>query len=374
MVTIKYDVCIVGAGIIGLAHAVIAVEKGLSVLIVEQEQQSYGASVRNFGLIWPIGQPPGELYERALKSRNKWVEMSEKAGLWAFQNGSIHVAHKHDEFEVLNEYHSKFGNETRLLNAEEVMKISPHVNPNNLLGGLYSSTEVNVDPKKAIYALGYWLSIQQNCDIRFGVKTLAVETGYIHTTQGSFQANQIYICNGADFLSLYPKVFAESGLIKSKLQMMRSRSQPIDFKLGPTICGGLTLRHYASFEQCESLEQLKVRVADKMQDYDKWGIHVMVSQNRENELVIGDSHEYGLSFDPFDKEDINKLIIDYMKTFLTVERLDIKETWHGVYAKLPGKTEFVNIPEPGVKIINGFGGAGMTFSFGYAIEEIDRLI
>lgn len=374
MVTLKYDVCIVGAGIIGIAHAVLAIEKGLSVLIVEQEQLSYGASIRNFGLVWPIGQPQGHLFDRAMKSREKWVEMAEKAGFWALENGSLHVAHKHDEFEVLKEYHSKFGYKTNLLTPSEVLKISPHINQTNLIGGLFSQTEVNVDPKKAIYALCHWLSIQKNCEIKFGVKTLAVETGMIHTTVGSYHADQIYICNGADFLSLYPKVFEKSGLIKSKLQMMRTRPQPSDFKLGPTVCGGLTLRHYASFEQCETLNQLKVRVADKMYEYDRWGIHVMVSQNRENELVIGDSHEYGLSFDPFDKDEINTLILNYLKTFMHIEPIEIKETWHGIYAKLPGQTEYEYSPEPGVKIINGFGGAGMTFSFGYAIEEIDRLI
>ena len=46
------------------------------------------------------------------------------------------------------------------------------------------------------------------------------------------------------------------------------------------------------------------------------------------------------------------------------------ETWHGVYAKNPEGTEFVVEPMDGVKIITGFGGAGMTFSFGYASEEV----
>lgn len=156
--------------------------------------------------------------------------------------------------------------------------------------------------------------------------------------------------------------------------MMRSKSQPIDFRLGPTLCGGLTLRHYESFAQCESLEQYKNRISTQLPDYDKWGIHVMVSQNRENELIIGDSHEYGFSFDPFDKEDINQWILSYMRTFLNLDKLELKETWHGIYAKLPGSTEFVATPMSNVKIINGFGGAGMTFSFGYAMEEINGLL
>ena len=45
------------------------------------------------------------------------------------------------------------------------------------------------------------------------------------------------------------------------------------------------------------------------------GVHVMVSQNGRSELTIGDSHEYGEVHDPFDKQEINQLILDYLKSF-----------------------------------------------------------
>jgi glycine/D-amino acid oxidase-like deaminating enzyme len=104
----------------------------------------------------------------------------------------------------------------------------------------------------------------------------------------------------------------------------------------------------------------------------RWGIHVMMAQNGLGELVIGDSHEYGLTPDPFDKEEIDRLILDYLATFARAPDLRVAARWHGIYPKLTdGRTELVLQPEPNVTIINGLGGAGMTLSFGLT-EEVVR--
>ena len=52
------DIAIVGAGIVGLAHAYMALRKGYKVVLFDREQFAVGASVRNFGLLWTIGQEP----------------------------------------------------------------------------------------------------------------------------------------------------------------------------------------------------------------------------------------------------------------------------------------------------------------------------
>ncbi len=64
----KCDVAIVGGGILGIAHAFEAAKRGYSVVIFERSRQAQGASIRNFGLIWPIGQAPGKVHERALRT------------------------------------------------------------------------------------------------------------------------------------------------------------------------------------------------------------------------------------------------------------------------------------------------------------------
>ncbi|MBO9205175.1 MULTISPECIES: FAD-dependent oxidoreductase [Niastella] len=100
----------------------------------------------------------------------------------------------------------------------------------------------------------------------------------------------------------------------------------------------------------------------------------MVSQNSRYELTVEDSHEYGLSPDPFDKTSINQLILDYLQTFARFKTNAITATWNGVYAKLTnGENHLFESPESGVYIFNGLGGAGMTLSFGLAEEIIAAL-
>lgn len=99
----------------------------------------------------------------------------------------------------------------------------------------------------------------------------------------------------------------------------------------------------------------------------------MVSQNSRGELIIGDSHEYGPTHDPFDKHFINQLILDYLKSFALFPDNTIAATWNGTYPKLKnGGTELVLSPIPGVTIVNGVGGAGMTLSFGLAEQVVDN--
>jgi len=368
----KTDIAIVGAGIVGLAHAIAAAKQGLSVTVFERNLKAVGASIRNFGMIWPIGQPTGQLFDRALRSRQLWLEIAPQAGIDIEPSGSLHLAYRQDELAVLEEFVA-IRPEVKLLSAAEVAAKSPAAITDGLLGALWSATETIVDPRQALWQLPDFLTHTYGIKFQFG--QAVTEINYPHFLAGGdrWQAERILICSGSDFETLYPQVYAQVPITKCKLQMMRTAPQPHNWRLGASLCGGLTLTHYDSFTSCPSLKALKDRVAQETPYFPQWHIHVMVSQNALGELTIGDSHEYGLNPEPFDREDINTFILDYLSKFAKFPAPAIAQRWHGVYAKLPGKTELIVHPEPGVTIVNALGGAGMTLSLGLAEETIAAL-
>ena len=373
MKTNTADVAIVGAGIVGLAFAHAHASKGRRVVVFERNERAIGASVRNFGLIWPIGQPFGALYERALRSRNIWAQIAPQANLWHAATGSLHLAYHPTELAVLEELVSaarRFDVGSELLTAAQTLAKSKAVRAEGLLGALWSPSEINVDPRQALSTLPGWLEREWSVSFRFGQSIQGISLPTIETRTEQWTVSEAVVCSGADFEILYPEVFAESGLTRCKLQMMRTAPQPDEWKLGPSLCAGLTLTHYDSFKICPSLPDLRKRFEKEMPFFVKHGIHVLLSQTAAGELTIGDSHEYGLTLSPFDREDINNAILDYLRTFALAPSFAIAERWHGIYPKLPGKTEFVATPQKGVTIVNGLGGAGMTFSFGLAHEMV----
>jgi len=72
--------------------------------VYERSPRAEGASIRNFGMLWPVGQPAGALHEMAMRSRALWVEVLEAAGLPYQPYGSLHAAYHEDEEAVIREF------------------------------------------------------------------------------------------------------------------------------------------------------------------------------------------------------------------------------------------------------------------------------
>jgi FAD dependent oxidoreductase TIGR03364 len=375
------DVAIIGAGIIGLAHAYAAARAGKSVVVFEKKPQASGASVRNFGMVWPIGQPHGEMLQLALRSRELWLEILTEAKLPCRNDGSLHLTYARDEADVAEEFAAAapgLGYRCQWLSPAATLAKSDAIltesSLGTLRGALFSDTELTVDPRQILAALPGFLAARYGVQFRFSRQVNAVASHPAHlaveTPGETWQAQTAFICSGEDFETLYPAHFAESGLTRCKLQMLRTAPQPDGWQLGPSLAAGLTLRFYEAFKLCKTLPALARRIAAETPEYDRWFIHALVSQTADGALTLGDSHQYGLHVDPFNREDVDDLILQYTFGFLKAPDLRIAERWQGVYAKHPARPLVTMTPEPNVHIVASPGGSGMTLSFGVGERSI----
>jgi FAD dependent oxidoreductase TIGR03364 len=364
------DVGIVGAGIAGLAHALSAARRGHRVTVFERGPTAAGASIRNFGMVWPIGQPAGDRHAIALESRGIWLELGREAGLWVNPCGSIHLAHRDDEWAVLEEFARAapdLGYECEIWTRDKVLKQTDAANPEFLIGGLFSPTELAVSPRAAIRMLPDWLTRRFGVRFEFATAIVDIDHGWLKSADGrSWHFHRTLVCGGADFETLLPEVFRTSGLKRCKLQMLATARQPDGWQLGPHLASGLTLRHYANFAVAPSLSAVRSRIAAETPELDRFGIHVMASQNDAGEVILGDSHEYDEAISPFDKAEIDALIFRELRRVIRLPDWTIAERWHGVYAKHEKRPVFEAEPMPGVHVRTGLGGAGMTMALGLA--------
>ena len=332
------DVGVVGAGIVGLAHAWSAARRGHRVTVFERGAAASGASIRNFGMIWPIGQPAGEAHALALRSRQAWLELARDAGIWVnpvrldpsgTPRRRMGRARRVRERRAGPRLHVSSCSLARRCCA------APPPPTRTACSAVCSARpSLAVNPRTAVRALPGWLASRLDVRFEFGTTITNVEPGRVRSADGRKWAfDRTIVCGGADFETLFPEVFRDAGLSRCKLQMLKTVPQPQGWTIGPHLASGLTLRHYANFAVAASLDVLKQRIAAETPELDRYGIHVMASQNDAGEVILGDSHEYDSAIEPFDKAVIDDLILRELRRVIRLPSWEIAERWHGVYAK-----------------------------------------
>lgn len=371
--TTNFDLIIVGAGALGTFHAYHAAKRGQRVLLLEKDNRPVGSTVRNFGQVVPSGLA-GRWFDYGRRSLEIYREIQAQTDITVRQNGSIYIASNEAEFNLANELFDrrlKDGYPCELLFPSQIMSRYPALNPDYVLGGVFFPDELSVEPDRMIYRVidfiveKYGVIYQPNstvieCLSNNGRATVTLAGGVQHVGE------RVLICSGYEFRLLYPDLFANSGLILSKLQMMQTVPMP-KIKLRGNILTGLTIRRYEAFTECPSYANLTW--PDHLTELKKWGIHILFKQATDGSFIIGDSHEYApanqidnLGFDTNDA--INALIIKEAKRIVTFPVGKIARTWAGFYAQSPDDIFNYDVDDH-IQIITGIGGKGMTSAAGY---------
>ena len=364
---------VVGSGIVGLAHAKIAYERGWAVTVIERDPEPRGASVRNFGTLWPIGQPHGPRRERALRSMQHWHAASDAAGFWMAPSGSLHLAYLEEGWRVLQEYAAAAPDEDdiTLLTARQATERFPAVEPSGLKGALFSASEATVQPPEAINQLVRWLGAE-GVAFRFGRPVVGVDDHTAVLSDGTaVPFDRLVVCCGTVGNLLYVDALEAAGGRPCQIQMMCAVPERDGVDIGPILAADLTLRHYACFQDCPSRGALAERIETEMPFHEDWGIHVLVAQHADGSIALGDSHEYGPAPTIGSRMPVDKAVLDYLDGMTALGPLAIERHWTGSYLKAPDGQSYIHLqPEPDVDVVTGLGGAGMTLSFGLAEDVI----
>ncbi|GAA2999246.1 TIGR03364 family FAD-dependent oxidoreductase [Kitasatospora albolonga] len=365
MSTAPSDLVVVGAGIVGLAHAFEALANGLSVTVVERDRRPVGASVRNFGHCC-IGAQSGELLDIARLSRGGWLRAAAAAGFWAREAGALVVARSEAEAAVLEELHAdRGGDAVRLRSAAETAAVLGRPAVGDLVGGAFLPDDLRVNPREAAPALAAWIAQQPGAEIRWGTSVTGVEPGTVHTSRGPVHGRQILVCVGHDLDHLFPEPAERHGIERCRLNMARVKA-PAAFRTDSAVLTATSMLRYDAFTAQPSAARLREEVLAHRPELVEIGANVMFTGLPDGTILAGDSHHYDDTTPPFLDERVSRLLLDAIADVLGVERLEVLERWQGVYASSARGPLLVRDLAPGVRALSVTSGVGMTLSFGLA--------
>ncbi len=359
------DVLVVGAGIAGLSHAIAAVERGLSVTVIDRDARAVGASIRNFGHACVTAQT-GELYELAQVAREKWLRYGALAGFFHAESGALAIARTAAESAVLDELSaSRDTGQVRLLTAAEARGQLGATSDPTIVGGALLRDDLRVDPREAVGALAAWLSDQPGVEFSWRTGYLGASDGVVHTSRGDFRAARTIVCVGHDLDLVAPALAERYQVERCALQMARVEA-PDGLTISPAVLTGTSMLRYPAFAETDAAAALRAEMAARHPELVDIVANVMFTQRPDGTLIVGDSHRYGVTQDPFLAESTSSTLLDAIAQILGVAELRVVERWQGVYASSPQQPFVIAELAPGVTAAIVTSGVGMTISLGLA--------
>jgi FAD dependent oxidoreductase TIGR03364 len=369
----SYDLAVVGSGICGLAHALAAARRGKRVVVIDRDAQANGASIRNFGFVTVTGQQAGKCWRRAKRSLDVWIEIAGAAKIPIVQRGLLLIARRPEARAVIEAFlETEMGAECRLVEPRELNDYGAGLRSDEFAGALYSPHEVRVESREAIPQLAAWLGE------RFGVTFLretavhAAAPPKLETSRGPIEAEAIIVCPGDDLTTLHADRLAQYGLTRCKLHMMRVRPDRFDERL-PAVMSDLGMIRYLGYAELPASKALRMRLEAEQRDHIDAGVHLIAVRSADGTLVVGDSHHYAATPDPFAPAAVDDLILDEYAHVFAGARPQVVERWTGTYASAPDRLMLVDRPCEGLRIVLITSGTGASTSFAIAEEVIAEL-
>ncbi len=367
-----FDLVVVGAGIVGLAHAYLAARRGLRVAVVERDHRCVGASIRNFGFVTVSGQRAGDTWRRALRSRDVWIEVAAAAGIRIEHRGLWLLARRPAARAVLEAFlRTPMGAQCTLHEPDEAAALAPALRTDGAAAAMHSPHELRVESRDAIALLAAWLAEALGVRFFFGEAVLDVAPPRVRTAQRTLHAARTVLCPGTELTGVAAPFLAPHRLRLTRLQMLRVRPEP-PLRLPGAVMGDLSLVRYAGYAALPEAGALRVQLEAEAPHSLAHGIHLIAVQSADGTLVVGDSHHDDASPWPFASDAVDELILGHLRETVDVGRADVVERWTGLYPVGHEADCLVAAPDAALRVVVVASGTGASTAFGIAEDVLGR--
>jgi glycine oxidase len=176
----RFDAVVVGGGIIGLASAWRAQQRGLRVCVLERAEPGSGASRAAAGVLAPDPETPG-FTALARASAELWPAFAEELGDVGYTRcGSLVLAFDDDEVKA------------GWLDGDTCRALEPGISP-ECVGGLVLEADAQVDPRRVVGALR-----DRVADVAAHADVVSVAPDCVELADGSkINADRVVLATGA---------------------------------------------------------------------------------------------------------------------------------------------------------------------------------
>lgn len=367
---------IVGGGILGVQHALLALDLGHRVTLIERDPRPVSASVRNFGLVWLSGRRPGPDLELARRSRERWVQLGARfPGLGLRPAGSLTVARSPEEVDVLEAFAAAApdrGLDVELLGPDAMARVAPAVRGDGL-AGLLCRDDAIVEPRIAAPTILDVVAERDGGQVLRGrtVEGYTLRDGGVRvaTSDATIDADVLIGCPGAEHGGPFADLLVDAPLERCRLEMLETEPL-IGGGLPLALADGDSLRYYPGFSELPAAAGLPP--ADPIVERER--LQLLVAPRLDGALTVGDSHRYDEPF-PFDlDEDVADHWLGRLGRLLGVPAPRVRRRWWGVYSRHTGPGPYLRVsPDPRVHVVTGVSGMGMTVSAGVALDTLEMI-
>jgi D-hydroxyproline dehydrogenase subunit beta len=205
----RYDVAVVGAGIIGGACAAELARGGMSVLLVEAVDVASDTSCRAMGHVGVYDDSPAQLaltrfacqlWKEAAPELPREVEYVRRGALWLAQ-----TPEDMEEVERKHEIYSTAGVETRVVDSPTLAGMEPNLRP-DLPGALYVPSDVVLDAAEATRYL-VRRAVADGAELRIRTKVRGLTEQGLQLADGTeVAAQRVVLATGWQAPRLLPRL------------------------------------------------------------------------------------------------------------------------------------------------------------------------